>query len=59
MDQKLKEMLEAFYRCKLEDPKPRTPEEMARFRKRMEELANRPMTEERMQELTRDGQEDV
>lgn len=57
MDPKFKQMLESFY-GKIEEPKPRTPEESQRFRMRLEELAARPMTKERVQELTRDGQED-
>lgn len=57
MDPKFKQMLESF--CgKIEEPKPRTPEESQRFRMRLEELAARPMTKERIQELTRNGQAD-
>ena len=58
MDPKLKEMMETFYCHKFEDPKPLTPEETEQFQKRGEELAARPMTEERIRELTQDGQED-
>ena len=57
MDPKFKQMLESFY-GKIEEPKPRTPEESQRFRMRLEELAARPMTKERIQELTRNGQAD-
>lgn len=58
MDPKFKQMLETFY-GKIEEPKQQTPEESKRFRLRLEELAAKPMTEERIKELTRDGQEDV
>ena len=57
MDPKFKQMLESFY-GKIEEPKPRTPEATPRFRMRLAELAARPRTKERVQELTRDGQED-
>ncbi|MGI5953444.1 hypothetical protein [Dysosmobacter sp.] len=58
MDPKFKQMLESFY-GKIEDSKPQTPEESKRFRMKLEELAAQPMTKERIQELTRNGQEDT
>lgn len=58
MDPKLKEMLEIFY-GKIEEPKLWTPDESKRFRMRLEELAAKPMTQERIRRLTQDGQEDI
>lgn len=58
MDPKFKQMRETFY-GKIEEPRPQTRKGSKRFRMRLEELAAQPMTKERIQELTRDGQEDV
>ena len=53
-----KEFLENLPGVKLKEPN-LSPEHLEQTRQRLEELAARPMTEERIQELTRDGQEDI
>ena len=55
MDQKLKEMLEAFYGHKIEDPKPWTPEYAEKVAKHMEEYRKNRDNVPAYQ----DGQEDV
>ena len=53
-----KEFLEKLHGVKLEKPN-LSPEHLEQTRQRLEELATRPVTEERIQKLSRDGQEDV
>ena len=58
MDMTPKEFLEKLHGVKLEEPN-LSPEHLEQTRQRLEELATRPVTEERIQKLSRDGQEDV
>ena len=53
-----KEFLEKMYGVKLEEPN-LSPEHLEQTRQRLEELATRPVTEERIQKLSQDGQEDI